>query len=842
MLADSALPLAQLPHLHHLTLLNTVPSVAQALLQLQALPPNLTTLTLAGEALSSALVEQVYHHSWVTHLYNLYGPSEDTTYSTAYRIPLPPAAGAAPPIGTPIAHSQVYLLDAQLQLVPLGVVGEIYLAGAGLARGYWKRAELTAERFVPNPFGVGTRLYRTGDRGRYRADGCIEYLGRLDQQVKLRGVRIELGEIESLLAQHPAVQQAIVTLSTLDHRPPQLVAHIIPTAPSPLVRRGSRAASPLALHTYLQTRLPAHMLPAQITLHETFPLTPNGKIDRARLATLVPESLQTPINEPPQTPVEQELHRIWQQLLGCETINRHDNFFALGGDSILVIQMIAKASQVGLHFSPKQVFQHQTIAALAAFAAPTAAITAPQQILTGTVPLTPIQHWFFEQNFAEMHHWNQAVLLEVRQPVGREWLEQALQQLLNHHDSLRLRFQRTEFGWRQEYAAASIAPLHWIDLSQLSEPQQTQAIEMTATVLQASLDISTLPLRIAFFDRGQRSGRLLLILHHLVVDGISWRILLSDLHHLYQQFSQGKPAELPPKTSAFRQWAEALHSYQPSADELNYWHTQPDTPLPIDHPCHDIPAHNRVADLETVSVALSAADTQALLQTAPAAYQTQINDLLLTAFVQAFSTWTGSATLLIELESHGREDLFTNIDLSRTVGWFTTLFPVWLDLGQADTTATAIKIIKEQLRAIPQNGIGYGIWRYLHPSQASPPPAAKPQVRFNYLGQIDALFSENPLFGLAPEAIGQFRSPSSHRDVLLEVNALIRDHQLRLDWNYSRALHHRRTIATLAEQYLIALRQIIQHCLSPEAGGYTPSDFPLMAIDQAELDELLAEL
>ncbi|QYO64911.1 condensation domain-containing protein [Leptolyngbya sp. 7M] len=368
---------------------------------------------------------------------------------------------------------------------------------------------------------------------------------------------------------------------------------------------------------------------------------------------------------------EQELHRIWQQLLGRETINRHDNFFALGGDSILVIQMIAKASQIGLHFSPKQVFQHQTIAALAAIATPTEAITAPQQILTGTVPLTPIQHWFFEQNFAEMHHWNQAVLLEVRQPVGREWLEQALQQLLNYHDSLRLRFQRTETGWHQEYAAASIAPLHWIDLSQLSEPQQTQIIEMTATVLQASLDLSTLPLRIAFFDRGQRSGRLLLILHHLVVDGISWRILLSDLHHLCQRLSQGKPAELPPKTSAFRQWAEALHSYQPSADELNYWHTQPDTPLPIDNPCHDISAHNRVADLETVSVALSIADTQALLQTAPAAYQTQINDLLLTAFVQAFSTWTGSATLLIELESHGREDLFSNIDLSRTVGWFT---------------------------------------------------------------------------------------------------------------------------------------------------------------------------
>lgn len=350
-----------------------------------------------------------------------------------------------------------------------------------------------------------------------------------------------------------------------------------------------------------------------------------------------------------------------------------------------------------------------------------------------------------------------------------------------------------------------------------------------------------------FFDCGQSASRLLLVLHHLLVDGVSWRILLSDLQSLYQQVSQGAAVQLTPKTSAVRQWAAALQQYQPTSQELAYWQTErPALSLPIDispasHAAADLAAHNRITDLETVSVSLSSPDTQALLQNAPQAYQTQITDLLLAACVQAFATWTGQPTLLLELESHGRADLAPGLDLSRTVGWFTALFPVWLDLSQAGDTATVIKIIKEQMRAVPQNGIGYGVLRYLRPSEVQL-PNIQPQVRFNYLGQIDAFTAEQSLFRLAPEAIGPFRSPHSHRDRLLEINALIRGQQLRLDWSYSRAIHHRSTIVALAEHYILALRHLIQHCLAPEAGGYTPSDFPLMALDQAELDHLLLDL
>ncbi|NJO80370.1 MAG: hypothetical protein HC827_18900 [Cyanobacteria bacterium RM1_2_2] len=545
-------------------------------------------------------------------------------------------------------------------------------------------------------------------------------------------------------------------------------------------------------------------------------------------------------SEAPRTPAEQSLHNIWQQVLGIEAVSIHDNFFELGGDSILGIQMIAKANQVGLHFSPKQVFQHQTIAALAAVANTTVTPTASQDILTGTVPLTPIQHWFFEQNFAEMHHWNQAILLEVRQPIHRHWLEQAVQELLKHHDSLRLRFQCSENGWQQEYAAVMPAPFNWIDLSHLPKFQQIQSIETAAAVLQTSLDLSTAPLRITFFNQDRTSGRLLLIIHHLVIDGISWRILLSDLQTLYQQLSRGRKMQLPPKTTAFRQWAEALSSYIPSPEELAYWKGRSDVLLPVDSF-----GTNRISDVETVSVSLSITDTQDLLQEVPTAYQTQINDILITALAQTFTAWTGSRTLLLELEAHGREDIFAGIDLSRTVGWFTALFPVRLDLSHAETTAAALKTIKEQLRSIPNRGIGYGILRYLQNHglyRDAQNTAAHPQIRFNYLGQIDQTLAESSLFNLAPETIGNLRSLQSERGVLLEINALIRGGRLRLDWSYSRAIHHRSTITTLAEEYLTALRHLIQHCLSPDAGGYTPSDFPLMAIDQAELDELLAEL
>jgi non-ribosomal peptide synthase protein (TIGR01720 family) len=473
-------------------------------------------------------------------------------------------------------------------------------------------------------------------------------------------------------------------------------------------------------------------------------------------------------------------------------------------------------------------------------------IESDQGLVTGLVPLTPIQHWFFAQNQPEPHHWNQAFILEMRHVQDAGLLEQVVQHLLEHHDALRLRFRREESGWQQVNASPDeVVPFARMDLSALSENEQKLALEATATELQASLNLSEGPLlRVAFFDLGlEKASRLLIVIHHLVVDGVSWRILLEDFAHAYQQLSQGQTIHLPPKTTSFKQWAERLQEYAQSAElqqERDYWLAEvqkPFSPLPVDYSGGD----NTEASACSVSVSLSQNETQELLQQVPKAYNTQINDVLLAALVQAFAEWTGEQTLMLELEGHGRENIFDDVDLSRTVGWFTTHFPVVLNLGDSSDPGEALKAIKEQLRAIPHRGLGYGVLRYLSRDlelQAQP----RAEVSFNYLGQSDQVFSESSLLIPARESIGASRSQRGSRVYLLEINGIVAGGQLQMNWTYSKAIHRQSTIENLAEKFMQALRRLITHCQSPEAVGYTPSDFPQMQFSSEELDELLAEL
>ncbi|WP_331001053.1 amino acid adenylation domain-containing protein, partial [Nostoc commune] len=434
-LADNALQLPELPAAGQVTLLNTVPSAARELLRLNAIPASVQTVNLAGEPLPKSLVEQLYQQSTINQVFNLYGPSEDTTYSTFTLIPKD--SNQALTIGHPIANTQVYILDKNLQPLPIGVPGEIYLGGAGIARAYWQQPDLTAERFVPNPFD-NSKLYKTGDRARYLRDGNIEYLGRWDHQVKLRGFRIELGEIEAVLHQHPGVLQAVAIArqDTLDHA--RLVAYVVPKS----------KLQETDLRQFLAAKLPGYMVPSALVIVETLPLTANGKVDRRALP--IPEL--RPVNTSftvSRTPLEQQLVTIWSQVLGVESIGIHDNFFSLGGDSILAIQVVAKANQQGLALLPRQMFQYQTVAELAAIVDPNGEISIPQEVVTGDIPLTPIQHWFFEENPVDPHHWNQAIILEVQQPLNFTWLRQALDKIIIHHDGLR------------SYYPTPTLPMHW---------------------------------------------------------------------------------------------------------------------------------------------------------------------------------------------------------------------------------------------------------------------------------------------------------------------------------------------------------------------------------------------
>ncbi len=1221
--------------------------------QAPAMFQTLRTLLFGGAAVNPRNVRQVLKHGRPERLLHVYGPTESTTFASWYEAKDVAEDATTIPIGRPISNTQLYVLDRSGNPTPIGVAGELHIGGDGLALGYVNNAELTAERFIANPFVTGAFLYRTGDEARYRSDGNIEFLGRLDRQVKVRGFRIELKEIESIILSHPLVADAAVLaredvfgdkrltayvvpsrgkrrsaseqgadliaqwqkvydeviyedvfrqhltdptfnisgwnstytgltisnpemheqvdrtierilrlrpsrlleigfgtglllfrlaphckaytgtdfssvaleyvsqrlngspfphvqllqqnaddftkipprsfdvvvlnsvvqyfpdidylmrvleaacnavspggyiflgdlrnkalleafhtslelhrapdslttaelreqvvksmaqeqeltidpafFSALQRRLPQIreievqlkrgrylneltrfrydvVLHIgeadkpasspspvefrdlsslrgvlqttrhdlivvdnVPDARvrehvtavellanperprtvgelrdllvsegvtpedlwelgtetpfdigvgwladqtgtgrlrvvcrrrseqhksdlipflaaeapegtahvfcnQPVLKEGNQRLVPL-FRAYLKERLPDYMVPSSFVLMNALPLTPNGKIDHAALVP--PEPARPDLNEryvKPRNPVEALLAQIWAQVLGLDSVGVFDNFFELGGDSILSIQIVARARQTGLELTPKQFFQHQTIADLATVVASTQVTRADQGLVTGHAPITPVQKWFFEQELSEPHHYNQAFLLETPPGLDEQILKQVFEHLFAHHDGFRLRFVREGDDWQQFFAPDGTLPFSYHDLSSLSAAEQTTAIERTGATAQATLNLTTGPLaRIALFDLGSmKSSRLLIVMHHLIVDGVSWRVLMEDLWTAYAQLSRGEAIQIPLKTTSFREWAEHLlrHAQSPAVrEELPHWLTvveNRESGLPRDFNV----AENLVGSAQTVSVSLAADKTSALLHDVPKAYRTQINDVLLTALVQAFSEWTGKQSLLLDLEGHGREALSEGIDVSRTVGWFTSIFPVCLRLEPATSEGDALKSIKEQLRRIPGRGIGYGLLRYLAADleiSRSLAARSQPDLSFNYLGQFasgPSNLTSAPI-ALASESIGPARSPLQQRRYLLEVNGSVLEGQLRFDWIFNDEIHCHSTIDGLARNFIRALIALIEHCKSPEAGGYTPSDFFKAKLSQETLDKLVAKV
>ncbi len=498
-------------------------------------------------------------------LLNAYGPTESTITATLYDAADYMGGNTSSesvPIGRPLPNRSIYILDRAGAPVPIGVSGELHIGGDLLARGYLNRPELTAERFIPNPFSdePGARLYKTGDLARYRPDGNIEFLGRIDHQVKIRGFRIELGEIEAVLSQHPEVREAVVVAREDSPGDKRLVAYVV-------LHQG-QTPTISDLRDHVMKNLPNYMVPSAFVPLEVLPMTPSGKVDRRALPA--PQANHLEVAETfvaPRAAIEEVLADIWAQVLRLDRVGVHDNFFELGGDSILGLQMLARAHQAGLSLTPKHLFQYQTIAQLAAVVTPSQSVEAQQAPVTGAVPLTPIQHWFFEQRFVAPHHWNQAWLLEMNQALDGGLLEQAVQQVLTHHDALRLRFTPEGRGWLQWHEESERAAVfRQVDLSGLSAAEQQVALEAIAAEAQASLHLEAGPLvRVVYFQMGlNQPARLLIVIHHLVVDGVSWRILLEDLTTAYQQLRKGHMPHLPAKTTSFQQWAQRLTEYAQS--------------------------------------------------------------------------------------------------------------------------------------------------------------------------------------------------------------------------------------------------------------------------------------
>ena len=800
-------------------------------------PPAVRVYCFGGDAVAQASYDLAWRALKPTYLFNGYGPTETVVTPLLWKARKGDPCGAVyAPIGTLLGNRSGYVLDSQLNLQPIGVAGELYLGGEGVARGYLERPALTAERFVPDPFGKpGSRVYRSGDLTRGRPDGVVDYLGRVDHQVKIRGFRIELGEIEARLREQDSVGETVVVAQE-GPTGKQLVAYVVPADASLLNETEFRDT----LRRALKTRLPDYMVPTYFMFLPQMPLTPNGKLDRKGLPQPDASLLQQAYVAP-QSELEQQLATIWADVLRLPQVGLNDNFFELGGDSIISIQVVSRARQVGIRFTPKDLFQHQTVQSLAAVAQVGGqGLVVEQGPATGEALLLPIQQYFFQEEIAEPHHWNQSVVLRPGARLDGATLNAALMALVAHHDALRLSFTRQPAGWQAHYQGgkSNVSMLWQTDLDNL------EALEPLGLQAQRSLSLAEGPLmRAVLVELPDTSQRLLLVIHHLVVDGVSWRILLEDLQTAYTQLQSGQSVALPAKTSSTQAWAKRLQVHArslPLQDQLQFWQAQlqgVNADLPCDNPQGSL--KNSLAT--SVATHLDQSYTRRLLQEAPAAYRTQINDLLLTALSRVITRWTGGDALLVKLEGHGREDLFDDVDLTRTVGWFTSMYP--LALTPATTLADSIKGIKEQLRAVPDKGIGFGALRYLGGEHARQVLAglAQPRITFNYLGQFDGSFEDDAelaFFTPSSESAGADQSEHALLGNWLEINGQVYSGELNLSWSFSREMFNEATVQRLADDYAEELKALIEHCCLSSHCGVTPSDFPLAGLTQQQLDAL----
>ncbi|EGO65798.1 lichenysin synthetase A [Acetonema longum DSM 6540] len=763
-------------------------------------------------------------------LLNHYGPTENTVVATW----TPVAAGAAqdvlPSIGQPVDNSQVYIVNRYNQLQPVGIPGELCIAGDSLARGYLNKPELTAEKFAPNPFMPGTRMYRTGDLARWMPDGNIEFLGRIDYQVKIRGFRIELGEIEAELLKHPSVKEAVVMTRPDANGNPYLCAYFA----------AERELDGAALRQHLARELPEYMIPSYFIQLDTLPLTPNGKIDRKALpepdaAVNAGADYAAPENE-----TEEMLVRIWQEVLKIERIGIKDNFFSLGGDSIKGIQVLSRLSHCGYHLEMRDLFKYPVIEELSR------RVTAvsrqiDQGVVEGAVGLTPIQSWLFAQPFAAKHHFNQAVMLYAAAGLEEGALRRVFAKLAEHHDALRM-VVNDDNGQPVQFNRGLAGELYALELVDLTgRDDYREMIVREAERIQSGIDLRRGPLLKAGLFKTQAGDHLLLVIHHLAVDGVSWRVILQDLAAGYQQALQDGDVSFPDKTHSFQAWSEQLAAYANSRellDEAAYWaglEAADIQALPKDKAV----AARLYRDNESTRLELTAEDTEKLLKQVNTAYNTEINDILLTVLGMAVREWAGVEKVLINLEGHGREAIIKDLDISRTVGWFTAQYPVTLDMGDDRDLAYRIKSVKETLRQIPGKGVGYGLLKYLTRPENKPALHfnLQPEISFNYLGQFDGEMNTER-FTMSDIPAGNAISPQMENPYAVDISGMVVKGRLALSFTYNRAEYEQATMAKLTDCFRRNLLAVIAHCTAAGYTELTPSDISREELSLEDVDNI----
>lgn len=759
-----------------------------------------------GEALSPALARRLLERA--DSVWNAYGPTETTIYSSVDRVLDDGATDISTSVGSSIANTQIYVLDSAGRPAPIGVVGEIHIGGIGVARGYFRRPGLTAERFVPNPFHGGgrDRMYKTGDLGYRRPDGGIEFLGRNDFQVKIRGHRIELGEIETQLTACPGVREAVVVAREGTPGDKRLVAYI--------VAHPASEPTPASLRALLERQLPLYMLPAAYVMLPALPQTSNGKVDRNALPAPTYETQSRPGFEVPEGEVEQALAKVWRDVMRLEKVGRWDNFYELGGDSIVAMQIVSLARGQGIAIGVRDILENLCIAKLAQQHHAAALQPASQHAVTGRFSPLPIHLEHLAPDIEHSNHFNMSVLLHVPERFGMQDLLSIMSALFQRHDALRIRFR---------YEEGSLVAWHvdpdslLVQAACIEEKLADHADGFAAALLhrceqlQQSLHLTDGPLfRAILFCGNAGERRLWLLAHHAIFDAISWRVFLIDLDASYSSVASGQPIGLPAKTSSYQAWGDFLRKHAISDEleqELPFWAGQ------FRHPGIAVPtgrAAISTASMTWADIDISQDDTHALLTCAPAAFDAQTQELLAAAVYAGVQRWARSPGLLMRMEHHGREGWMDRLDLTQTIGFFTASYPLYFHCDSEDIEAI-VASIRDTMRAVPNNGIGYGLLKYLAnaPALAGREIDMRGAISFNYLGRFDTSAVPAGHFALASEATGNQLDRRRHFPYLLGIQGGVWSGQLRLRIDYSSLQYAAEDVHALAAQIEQAVRRLV---------------------------------
>mgnify|MGYP006074556687 FL=1 len=822
---------------HQVSVLHFVPSMLAVFLEVidEGDCSSIKQIVTSGEALSGAVQAQTFARLSSTRLWNLYGPTEAAIDVSVWRCKKLDGT-LTPAIGYPIWNTQLYILDSTLEPLPQGVVGELYIAGTNLARGYLGRSGLTAERFVACPFNaLGTRMYRTGDLARRRMDGAIEYLGRVDDQVKIRGYRIELGEIESVLSTSFSELTQVAVIASKIGNDLRLIAYTV-------TRLGEQRPKITDMKAFLGSKLPEYMVPAHFVSLEALPLSANGKLDRKGLPA--PEADNSDAKyRAPRDSKETLLCKLFEKLTHTDSVGIDDGFFAIGGDSISAIRLTSRAKTAGLMFSVRDVFKHQKPEALARIAKNVSDLGTQQLWLEdGSVRTLPIVQQYLNLN-TSLNRFNQSVCLQVPSSVSRDMVTSALSKILSHHGALRLRTEghgSTVKFVIDPFTIVHVPVMPVLDLSGLTSPEALALKAEGLNNLGQGLDPGNPAgmLRTLWIERKGHPAILALAIHHFAVDGVSWRVLMEDLSSL----TLNAQAILPARTMSLCAWSENLVAQGEQGarrGEVDIWLSQFEKARALPQDFEIGPYQNTIGNTSLIRTRLSVDSTERLLK-APLVYHGAINDLLLAALGLALRKWSQSSyeqelgDPLIALEGHGRE---TDEDLTRTIGWLTSMFPLRLTVGGLDlndltSAGHAIKSIKDQLRALPDKGLGYGVLKFLDPeSRLAQATLIEPQIVFNYLGRFET--------GSANDANtwhveGNMESSvvddaSRQRLHLIEINAIIeKDSRLNFDLTYCREAYTEKSIQSLAKEFKAQLLAVTEHCLeAPLTVKQSLSDFAL---------------